>query len=282
MMKVLHPGFFCSIQDLGREHYMHWGVPESGSMDRLSARLANALVGNPEESAVIGFAMQGPNLEFSEPCVLAVSGAEFEIFLDDEPMPMDTAFLVKKGQVLHFGKLENGLRGYLAIAGGFLTEEVLGSRSYCNKVTKRARLEKGMQIPYITSTKLEKFSVIGMERPVINASILEVYPGPEFDLLTKSQKKAIETTEFEVNNRNNRMAYQLDPPLKPLTAQILTGIVIPGTVQITPLGSLFVLMRDGQTTGGYPRILQLTETSINALSQMRTGSSFKLKIIASE
>jgi allophanate hydrolase subunit 2 len=56
---------------------------------------------------------------------------------------------------------------------------------------------------------------------------------------------------------------------------ILTSAVLPGTVQLTPSGKLIILMRDCQVTGGYPRVLQVSEESINRLSQKITGDKIQ-------
>jgi allophanate hydrolase subunit 2 len=50
-------------------------------------------------------------------------------------------------------------------------------------------------------------------------------------------------------------------------------------VQLTPSGKIIVLMRDAGVTGGYPRILQLTEDSINQLAQKKTGDSISFQLI---
>jgi len=71
------------------------------------------------------------------------------------------------------------------------------------------------------------------------------------------------------------MAFQLKETFKNNLQAIITSLVMPGTVQLTPSGSLIVLMRDCQTTGGYPRVLQLKETSIDVLAQKYTGSRFR-------
>ena len=74
---------------------------------------------------------------------------------------------------------------------------------------------------------------------------------------------------------NNRMAYQLEEHLCPNTHSMLTSATLPGTVQLTPAGKLIILMMDGQTTGGYPRILQLSERSINLLAQKKYGDKIE-------
>jgi allophanate hydrolase subunit 2 len=97
--------------------------------------------------------------------------------------------------------------------------------------------------------------------------IIDVLKGPEFEMLSKTQKDALFSKPFIVSKNNNRMAYQLTETLSNNLDSIITSSVLPGTVQLTPSGKLIVLMRDCQTTGGYPRILQLKESSINVLAQ---------------
>ena len=75
------------------------------------------------------------------------------------------------------------------------------------------------------------------------------------------------------------MAYQLEEPIKNNLKPIITSLVLPGTVQLTPAGNLIILMRDCQTTGGYPRVLQLTEHAINILSQKYVGKKVQFKLI---
>ena len=75
------------------------------------------------------------------------------------------------------------------------------------------------------------------------------------------------------------MAYQLEGVFYNELDPILTSLVLPGTVQLTPAGNLIILMRDCQTTGGYPRILQLEESSIDTLAQKYMGQKIKFQLI---
>ena len=108
---------------------------------------------------------------------------------------------------------------------------------------------------------------------------MEVFKGPEFEYLTLEQQAQLFNNKLTISNLNNRMAYQFKEPLKNNLNPIITSQVLPGTVQLTPSGNLIVLMRDCQTTGGYPRILQLKETSINVLSQKMTGQTLQFKLL---
>ena len=99
-----------------------------------------------------------------------------------------------------------------------------------------------------------------------------------FDRLSEKQKLQLENGEFKVSKYNNRMAYQLEPMVENDLEPILSAPVLPGTVQLTPNGNLIVLTRDCQTTGGYPRVLQLMESAINMLAQKTTGNTLKFRL----
>ena len=111
----------------------------------------------------------------------------------------------------------------------------------------------------------------------LSSKTIEVQKGPEFDLLNQSQLTQLFAEPFTVSKENNRMAYQLNEYLDGHTMKMLTSATLPGTVQLTPAGRLIILMKDGQTTGGYPRILQLTNTSICVLAQKKFGDTIKFK-----
>ena len=111
---------------------------------------------------------------------------------------------------------------------------------------------------------------------------MDVTKGPEYNRLTKKHRELLFSKEFKIDTLNNRMGYQLKnkfPPIK--NDEIITSITIPGTVQLTPSGKLIILMRDCPTTGGYPRILQLTDLAINQLAQKRKDEGFKFDLESS-
>ena len=75
------------------------------------------------------------------------------------------------------------------------------------------------------------------------------------------------------------MAYQLKEQIPGHDVTMLTSATLPGTVQLTPSGKLIVLMKDGQTTGGYLRILQLSDRAISVLAQKREGNQMSFKLL---
>ena len=53
MITVLSSGLLTTFQDLGRSGYAHAGVSAAGAADPLSFRVANRLVGNPENAPAL-------------------------------------------------------------------------------------------------------------------------------------------------------------------------------------------------------------------------------------
>ncbi|NER11396.1 biotin-dependent carboxylase uncharacterized domain-containing protein [Muriicola jejuensis] len=277
MLKVVKSGFFTSIQDNGRYGYRHLGVPVSGSMDQPASRLANAMLENPEEAAVLEITMSGPVLEFTKDTWIAIAGANLSPKLNEVDIDNHSVHRIRSGDRLAFGKHIDGLRGYVAVKGGFDTPEVLKSRSFYKPITEKDHLVAGMEVPYKEVTEFEvKISHV-IPSEIHKVLKLSAGPGPEFDILDDNQKELLFNQSFTIAMENNRMAYQLQETLGSHQHPMLTSATMPGTVQMTPGGKLIILMRDGQTTGGYPRILQLTEDSVNKLAQKTFGDTLYFK-----
>lgn len=281
MVRVIKPGFYTTIQDLGRYGYQDYGVPVSGAMDHYSAQFANALLNNNENDAVMEITMTGPTLEFYYHTLICISGADLSPKLNDLNIKLNSVIAVKPNDILSFGKMNYGFRSYLAVSGGFQTEIKLRSRSMYNNITSKLKIDANnhLMINEFNQTKTNKHAALKYDSERFGSNILEVYKGPDFELLITVQQDQLFNKKFTISNLNNRMAYQFtelfDNNLKP----IITAPVLPGTVQLTPSGNLIVLMRDCQTTGGYPRILQLKESSINLLSQKMTGQALQFKLL---
>lgn len=279
MLKVLKSGFFTSIQDLGRLGYRDMGVPISGAMDSHSVKKANLLLDNDPDAAILEITMTGPTLLFESPTYICLSGAYLSPTLNNKPIENYQVIKITKGDILSYGKLENGFRSYLAIKGGFRTTKVLGSRSQYFPVTEHRCLKDRNEIDYEETVSFNPvISGIKMENH-FDLDYLEVYKGPEFSILSDNQLASLFAKSFSVSKANNRMAYQLSELIEGHKKSMLTSGTLPGTVQLTPAGRLIILMKDGQTTGGYPRILQLSNASINVLAQKKSGDTFSFKLL---
>ena len=281
MINVLQAGFYSTIQDLGRLDFQEYGVPISGVMDIYSTKIANALVGNDESKAVLEITMTGPRLEFTDNSLIGLAGAEMSPMLNGKRISMNIATSVNKGDILSFDKLKYGFRTYLSISGGFSKTQVLGSRSMYKNITQRPNLIKGDVLEFHQSNKYKKTTnaAIKIDKNHFDNNVIDVFRGPEFDKLNKHLIHQLLSQEFTIAKENSRMAYQLEETLSNKLDSIITSLVLPGTIQLTPSGKLIVLMRDCQTTGGYPRVLQLKESSINRLSQKFTGYKIKFHLL---
>ena len=275
MIEVINSGFFTTVQDRGRKGQRKWGVPVSGAMDLAALSLANQLLENGLESAVLELALNGPRLLFHEEVFICLTGAEIEACLGEKVLEMNTPYKAKKGEILDAGQCRKGVRTYLGVQGGIQSDLVLGSRSYYSPVTHSGRVKKGDFLPLDPDPGF-KPKLWGLKAKGLRLSEpIRVFPGPEYDAFPLSIQTALFEQEFHIAKENNRMAYQLLEPLESFDYSMITSTTIPGTVQLTPSGRLIILMRDAQTTGGYPRILQLDHASINALAQRSTGDSLR-------
>ncbi len=273
-MKILKPGLYTTIQDCGRHNVSHLGIPISGAMDAQSANLANILLGNDKTDSILECTIIGPSVQFSQSTNIAITGANVDIFLNDIKVKGNEIINIQTEDILHFGKLSSGCRFYIAIDGGFQSEKIAESRSVCITSQILGLLKKGDSISYPKSKRKSSVSIIPKKTI---SSTLEVYEGAEYAILGQ-QSKEFFLQKYIILPLSNRMAYRVDHNIQYThNHTILSSGTLPGTVQLTPSGEMIFLMRDAQTTGGYPRIFQLTEESICRLSQLNAGGSFQLK-----
>ncbi|MEC9065585.1 MAG: biotin-dependent carboxyltransferase family protein [Bacteroidota bacterium] len=279
MIKVLKEGLFSTIQDKGRFGYKNIGVPVSGSMDQASAKLANLLLGNDESSAVLEMTLLGPTLEFMNDTYISITGADMNPSLNKQKVLLNKPLLVNKGDILCLSHSSNGMRSYLGVKGGLSSENKLGSKSFYKGITKREKLIKNDKIKFgeVIGSPMKMNKSIN-DFKINRKSEINVFKGPEFGLLDSSSNDIIFNTDFTIGI-NNRMGYNLVEPIKNSIPSIVSSPVMPGTVQLTPSGRLIILCRDCQTTGGYPRVLQLDKNSIDSLSQKTIGEIIKFKLV---
>lgn len=278
-IQILSAGLFSSIQDRGRFGYARYGVPVSGVMDRYSTSFANLLLGNDPEAAVMEITLQGPCLQFMSETMIAVSGLGADILLDQKKMLINRPYRVLKNQKLRISRVTRGVRVYLAVKGGFQTAKVLGSRSFYFPLTPR-QLSKKHHLPIQEKRRVPKVhhARLRFDDARYLSKQLEVYPGPEWQVLSTDAQTRLLNTLFSVAETSNRMAYQIKEKLPHDLSGMITQPVLPGTVQYTPAGDLIILMRDAQVTGGYPRVLQLTSQSIDRLAQKSVGEQIRFAL----
>jgi biotin-dependent carboxylase-like uncharacterized protein len=280
MIKVLKPGFFNTIQDKGRFGFASFGVPISGVMDSYSTDISNSILNNSLEAAVIEIIFGNCEFQFSCATFICISGGDFSPRINQKSIKLNKKISVSKHDILSFGKINFGARSYLAVLGGLQSEKKLKSRSFYKGITKNFLLTKGLEIPIQENSidVLLSNASIKIDDLHFNATDLICKKGPEFELLNTQQHTLLFESSFSISKDVSRMGYRLNELIENDVPTLLTSSVLPGTVQLTPSGTLIILTRDCQVTGGYPRILQLSEKAINILSQKKAGQKIEFSI----
>lgn len=288
-IKVIKAGMLSTIQDLGRNEYRKDGVIESGAMDKDALRLGNLLLGNQEGEGGMEFTLSGPSLLFDSDALVAITGADLSPQLDGVAVEMWRPLYVTKGTVLSFGEAITGCRAYLTIQGGLDLPQVLGSYSTYLRAGfggfEGRALQKGDQIDFNAEVPVLperlSWSLSKSMYTSLNPQVIRVMKGPEFELFQEKSIADLLTAEFKISNAADRMGYQLEGPLLQLKTakEMLSSAVAFGTVQVTAQGSPIVLMADHQTTGGYPRILQVLSVDLGKLAQLRPGDTIQFELL---
>ena len=276
MIKVIQPGLFTTIQDAGRHGFRNIGIPTSGFMDQESAWAANELVDNNKDESLLEITLTGPTLNFNCNCVISITGGDFNPLINNLPVKMYQSINVRTGDILKLNNTINGARSYIAISGGLNVKSLFGSKSFFSNISDSYHLKKGDEIKV---SKKSESQILKLDKLKFNLNrFMKVFKGPEYDLLSTNSKKKLFKNEFTINT-NNRMAYNLEETLQVDIKTIISSPVLPGSVQLTPSGKIIILHRDCQTTGGYPRILQLDTNSLNNLSQLKSNDKIKFSPI---
>lgn len=277
---VFRAGLQTSIQAGARRGFRHIGVPACGAADPLSLALANRLVGNTWDTAALEVTAVGPTLGFDTGMTIAVTGAPFEWTLNGEQFDSHRSIAVRAGDVLETGATAVGVRAYLAIAGGFRGDRVLGSVSTYmpgrfGGFEGRA-LDDGDVLAVAGSGGVTEQETPPEFRPPVSRSwTIRACASGETSLLEKGSRDGLLGGKWAVTRRADRMGLQLEgPPLSVRSdGRMPSAAVFPGTVQCTEGGSPYLLAADCGTTGGYPRVAQVARCDRHLLGQMRPGDS---------
>jgi biotin-dependent carboxylase-like uncharacterized protein len=281
-LQVIACGPLCLLQDGGRQGWQHLGVSPGGPVDRQAAAWANRLLGNAPGLPLLEIALGGVELEVQAQTWLALTGADLPATLDGEPLPGWSRFRARAGQRLKLGFARAGQRGYLAAAGGFVTEPVLGS--VATQMREKLGGPAGNGLPLVAGDLLE-CAALG-ERFAQGASVpwpyrpdyresptLRVLPGP--DAFSEEQRQAFFEQRWQVSPQSDRMGVRLrGEALSAPRRQWSLGIV-EGAIQVPPDGQPIVLLADRQSMGGYPLLGVLHPLDIGRLAQCPAHSEVR-------
>ena len=296
-IEVERGGLLTTVQDLGRPGYQRYGVPWSGAADPASLIFANRAVGNPDGAAGLECTLMGPVLRFLQPVLAALGGANHRGVLHLPgggrwPVPAGTSFVAPAGSVLRFAGPPDGMRTYLAFAGGIDVPAVLGSRAtYLTAALggfEGRALRSGDRL-HLGSTpagaRENRFEPEARRRAEPGLLRLRISLGPQEFAFTDECLETLPELRFTVSNDSNRMGVRLDGPLlahREGMKEIVSDANPHGTIQVPPGGHPIVMGADQGITGGYPKIGNVVAPDLARLAQALPGAEVGLEVVSLE
>ncbi|WP_241608065.1 urea carboxylase [Rosenbergiella australiborealis] len=291
---VVSPGTLTTIQDATcRKGYWHVGIPPSGPFDSRSFRLGNRLLGNSLDASGLEITLNGPTLRFNHSCSIVVSGAEIDVKIDNQPIPMWAVCQINAGQTLSLGKvIGKGCRSYLLIAGGIDCPEYLGSRS--TFTLGKFGGHAGRQLRYgdvlhlaAPSTVSAKHLPQALQPDWLDVMSLRVIYGPQGapDFFTPDDIQQFFDAEWQIHYNSSRTGIRLIGP-KPQWARndggeagmhpsnIHDNAYAFGTVDFT--GDMPVILGpDGPSLGGFVCPATVIQADLWKLGQLKSGDKIR-------
>lgn len=269
-----------TVQDRGRTGLRHLGIASGGALDTVSAWLANALVGNDDDCALLEMTLQGPVLELLQPTTVALTGAAVDARAGDWAVPMNRPVSLS-ACTLAMGPTRHGARSYIAVAGGFATPMVLGSRStdlrggFGGIEGRALRTDDALPVGMATKQSGPAPSAPGWWINDDMPSHQQAWP-VRFVPSVHPAAEALGQREWRTSPRSDRQGLRLQgEPLSSEAASATSEPVAPGCVQLPADGQPIVLLADAQTVGGYPRLGHVIAADLPRLAQLRPGEPLR-------
>lgn len=312
MIEIIQPGIQSSIQDTRPRRGLEHGVPQGGAADTHSAQLANIILGQDPRLPVLEITSSPFSVRFNHPARISITGGGMlwhistatELFPNHLPDPGDDRTLhvgtwrshqIPAGTTLTGRPSRPGFRSYLGIASGFSGKPWLDSHSTELRLgaggSKRA-LQKGdilhPNTPFSpgihpkTLRKLPKWQISRDFTSYLHQDLIRIYSGPESHWFSEDTLYSLTAHSWIISRDSNRMGIRLLPEsesiLKSPDRNLISTVVLPGTIQVTPSGPI-ILGPDAQTSGGYPRIAQVSQLDQRILAQKSPGESIRFQWI---
>lgn len=277
IFRVKKAGLKTSFQDNGRYGYQDMGVPVSGAMDIDALHIGNVLVGNDRETVGMEVALLGPVLDVLDEVIIAITGAHLSPHVNGESVNMWQSLRLQKGDRLTFGEPVEGVYAYISVAGGFSAANVMGSRSTYDRVPLGDQISKNDVIQsYVSDVSSYGWGVLSAYRPHYQDNVtVRTIRGLHEDYFTKASITTFYERKHQISSQSNRVGYRLQPVniWHKKNRKPLTSMAAPlGGIQVPADGCPIVLMRDHQTTGGYPLIATVIAADLYKLAQLTPGS----------
>lgn len=286
-LRIVNPGGMMTVQDLGRLGWDAYGVPAGGAMDSFALQAANVLVGNAANAGALEITGSGAEIEFLQATLVAVAGADFGPSLNRIPILTWQATFVRAGMQLSFAMRRLGARSYLAVMGGIDVPQVLGSRSTYLPSQFGGWHGRPLHMGDELSTDLgfDSARLAGRQWPpnarpgYALAPTLRFLPGPHAHLFAADMLPTLTQQPFKLALTSNRMGYRLEGIKFSHSLSLPSLGVLPGAIQMPPDGMPILLMRDAQTTGGYPIVANVIQADLPVAAQLLPGDTIRFKLV---
>jgi len=286
VLRVLKPGPFSLVQDLGRPGHRLGGVPEGGAMDRFALVAANLLVGNSEGAGALECALGGPDLVALRPCLVATTGADFAPSVNGQPVAGWTSHFLAPGDQLTFSGRRQGARCYVGVDGGLAGDRWLGSVATYLLVRRggvegrplKAGDELGRAGPGVRPAVAGRFLPPAGRPAYASPARLAAVPGPHLSRLSPASRRALFRESFRVSRDADRMGFRLEgPPLEITGPELLSFGLAGGCLQVPASGQPILLMADHQTAGGYPVVAGVARADLPLAAQLLPGDELRFE-----
>jgi antagonist of KipI len=287
-LTIVKSGILTTVQDLGRSGWRRFGINPNGPMDPAAARIANLIVANDENAALIEMHFPAAEIRFDSAVTFAICGGDLGAQLDGVSVGNWRSFRAAKGSTLEFTGKRAGEKSYLAVRGGLDVSPWLGSAS-TNLNAKIGGLEgrklKAGDRIQVRKTNPEKFAPRSVSPYLLphytRFPTVRIVPGAEHESLSRTSRDALISENFSISPRSDRMGFRLlGAPLslgKP--RELISSAVTFGTIQLLPDGQLIILMADQQTAGGYPRIAHVISYDLPLVGQLGAGDKIAFHLV---
>ncbi len=280
MLEVIDVSGLVTFQDSGRHGFASYGMPTSGPMDWFAYQAANSLVGNSANAPVIEIGLGEAVFRAKRNCVLAVTGAGYEVLNYVWTFPLWTSFFMRAGWYVNIKKKSGGNWAYLAAAGGFEVDSILGSRSTYLRGGLGDAIRAG-DLLHTEKPSRELLKLAAQNFPVekymvySQLPVIEVIAGPQKERFTEEGYQTFLNSEYTLSSSFDRMGYRLEgnPIAHTAGADLISEGMTMGSVQVPANGQPIVMMADSPTTGGYPKITNVVKASLPLLAQCESGVS---------
>ena len=286
MIKIISAGILSTVQDLGRFGVMKNGFTQSGVMDTYSTKIANKLCKNDINTPVIEMTMFGITAKFIGEHVFAISGGIFDISLNSKPIRTNKAYIAKDGDILSIKSAKQGLRCYLAVAGGFDVPLFMGSAATNLKIKvggfNGRKLKAGDILKIGKADKIKNIEKRELPENIYNNIVkVRVVLGPQDDMFSENDLLLFSKQQYTVTSDLDRMGIRLwGIALRGKEKlEIISDAITFGSIQITNSGMPIILMADHQTTGGYAKIATVISADLPKLAQVKPKDKISFEII---